>query len=133
MADHQSFTLGIKLLAPVVLAKKGPANFGFTAIRVEIAVSGRAHQQAGGFINEAESAATLLRAIEERSEFRVQIAILRGCCSQTLGSHASEYSSAKSPGLIGRAMICCPTSVGCKMAGSDMGLSELQVNQRLVG
>ena len=59
MADYQSFTLGIKLLAPVVLAKKGPANFDFTAIGVEIALLGRTHQQAGGFIHEAESAATV--------------------------------------------------------------------------
>ena len=57
MADRQSFTLGIKLLAPVVLAKKGPANFDFTAIGVESAVSGGTHQQAGGFINEAECTA----------------------------------------------------------------------------
>ncbi len=34
--------------------------------------------------------------------------------------------------LIGT-MIRCPLSVGCKMAGYDMGLSELQVNQRLGG
>ena len=32
MVDHQSYALGIKLLALVVLAKKGPANFDFTAI-----------------------------------------------------------------------------------------------------
>jgi|GEM_PF-3179238 len=58
MADHQSFALGIKLLAPVALAKQGPGNFDLKAIGVESTVSGGTHQQAGGFINKAESDAT---------------------------------------------------------------------------
>ena len=78
LADHQSFALDIKLLAPVVFAKKGPANFDFMAIGAESAVSGGTHQQAGGFINEAESAAISWLAIEEGPEFRDPIAILRG-------------------------------------------------------
>ena len=76
MVDHQSYALGIKLLALVVLAKKGPANFDFTAIGVESAVSGGTHQQAGGFINEAKSTATSLRSIEVRPGFRFLVAIL---------------------------------------------------------
>ena len=128
-----SFTLGIKLLAPVVLAKKVQP----------ISISQRSGLKAPYReepINRPVALSTKLNplplcsapsknALNSGSRWR----FCAGCCSQTLGSYASEYSSAKSSGLIGWTMMRCPSSFGCKMAGSDMGLSELPVNQRLVG